>query len=126
MLVKALTKAFLHDVAGAGDEYPSHKMMPGESEDALNGPNPIGPWRPMKVKERFIVLRCDSNIPRQSCSPVRSFRGESLIESDDDSAGAEDFLHDNDNAYEAPKEVFLRKDDACAMMRCHPAKRQGR
>ena len=73
--------------------------MPGKLEDALNGPNPIVPWRPMEVKERFIALHFDLNIPRQSCSRIRSFsRGKSLIESDNDDAGAEDFLHDNDNA----------------------------
>ena len=73
-------------------------MLPGESENALNGPNPIGPWRPMEVKERFIALHCDSNIPRQSCSPIHPLRGKSLIEYDDDSAGVEDFLHNNDDA----------------------------
>jgi len=41
-------------------------MMPGESEDALNGPNPIVPWiPPMEIKERFAALHFDSNIPRQ-------------------------------------------------------------
>ena len=53
----------------------------------------------MEVKERFIVLHCDSNIRRQSCSPIHLFsRGKSLIEYDDDSAGAKDFLHNYDNA----------------------------
>ena len=41
------------------------RMMPGESEDALNSPNPTVPWRPMEIKERFAALHFDSNIPRQ-------------------------------------------------------------
>ena len=34
---------------------------------------------------------------RAAVRSARSLRGISLIESDDDSAGAEDILHDNDN-----------------------------